>query len=421
MARLLTPDDRREHRVITVELSERDIEELEREILKKYQKRARIPGFRPGKAPEAIVKAHYADAIRADAIEDAANEAFRKELEARKIKYAVNVEFTDFRKKPDGSGYTFTVEFDTIPRFDIPPLNQIKVVKKIKRVTELEVEQTINEQLKRLGEYVPVDREAREGDFIFFDLTIFEVKENGKLKPIKNYENRMLKLDKNEIPEDLFNQFMGKKAGDKVETEQEATDEKGKKLRLRYVYEIKSVREFQIPELDDELAQDLGYESVEDMRQKVREELERRAHEDSESDVETEIALKIHEIAGFDVPQFLVDRNRQFIRERMFGIREGEEGELKELIDRVATDIAIKETVIYNVIEELDPEVTEEEIEKELEEIARSNNLDKELYVQELKKRSKYEEVIEDIKEKIRRRKAWDYLKSGVSMEVVVE
>ncbi len=421
MARLLTPDDRREHRVITVELSERDIEELEREILKKYQKRARIPGFRPGKAPEAIVKAHYANAIRANAIEDAANEAFRKELEARKIKYAVNVEFTDFRKKPDGSGYTFTVEFDTIPRFDIPPLNQIKVVKKIKRVTELEVEQTINEQLKRLGEYVPVDREAAEGDFIFFDLTIFEVKENGKLKPIKNYENRMLKLDKNEIPEDLFNQFMGKKAGDKVETEQEATDEKGKKLRLRYVYEIKSVREFQIPELDDELAQDLGYESVEDMRQKVREELERRAHEDSESDVETEIALKIHEIAGFDVPQFLVDRNRQFIRERMFGIREGEEGELKELIDRVATDIAIKETVIYNVIEELDPEVMEEEIEKELEEIARSNNLDKELYVQELKKRGKYEEVIEDIKEKIRRRKAWDYLKSGVSMEVVVE
>ena len=421
MARLLTPDDRREHRVITVELSERDIEELEREILKKYQKRARIPGFRPGKAPEAIVKAHYANAIRANAIEDAANEAFRKELEARKIKYAVNVEFTDFRKKPDGSGYTFTVEFDTIPRFDIPPLNQIKVVKKIKRVTELEVEQTINEQLKRLGEYVPVDREAAEGDFIFFDLTIFEVKENGKLKPIKNYENRMLKLDKNEIPEDLFNQFMGKKAGDKVETEQEATDEKGKKLRLRYVYEIKSVREFQIPELDDELAQDLGYESVEDMRQKVREELERRAHEDSESDVETEIALKIHEIAGFDVPQFLVDRNRQFIRERMFGIREGEEGELKELIDRVATDIAIKETVIYNVMEELDLEVTEEEIEKELEEIARSNNLDKELYVQELKKRGKYEEVIEDIKEKIRRRKAWDYLKSGVSMEVVVE
>ncbi len=421
MARLLTPDDMKEHRVITLEISNSIVDEFAKKVLARYRKKVKIPGFRPGKAPEAIIMAQFGEDIRMDAIAEAAEELLKKELESRKLDFIANIKFTDLREKPDGSGYTVTAEFDTIPRFDIPPLNQIVVTKKIKRVTELEVEKRVRELLNQLGEYVPVDREAKEGDFIFFDLTIYKVKSGGKLRPVEKYENRMLKLDSSDVPEDLLPKFIGKKAGDKVETEHEITDEKGQKALYRYVYEIRSVREFQVPELDDEVAQDLGFESVEDMRQKIRDDLEKKAHEESERDVEAEIAQKIYELVGFDIPQALLESNKRYIREKIFNLEEGKEGKLQELIDALAMDLTIQETVIYNVIDELDPEVTEEEINEELEKIAQANNLDKDAYIEELKKRGRYEDVVEDIKNRIRRRKAWDYLKSGVKMEVVIE
>ena len=421
MARLLTPDDKKVHRVITLDIPASDLERFEREALKRYKKVARIPGFRVGKAPDAVVMTRYGSAIKADAIEDATKFYFDKELKARKIGYVSNIEFTDFREKPDGSGYTVTVEFDTIPRFDLPPLSKLEVIKRIKKVTSADVDQEIERQLVKLGEYVPVDREAKEGDFIFFDLTIYEHTPKGKLRPIKKYENRMLALDKKEISEDLLSQFVGKKADDTVELEEDVKLEDGKARKLKYVYHIRSVREFVVPELDDEVAQDLGYESVEDMRQKIQEELEKKAHENSERDLETEIALKIHEVVGFEVPQFMIDSNKKFLRERVFGLKDEPEGELKALIEQVATELSIKEIVIFNTIEEIEPEVTDEEIQEELDKLAKENRLAVDAYVEELKKRGKYEEVMERIKDDIKRRKAWEYLKGGVKVEVVFE
>ena len=129
-------------REMTVVVLPEDIEKLKEEVAKEYRKKAKVKGFRPGKAPLSVIYKLYEKEIAEDAREEAIRRKVLKEVENTKEDVVSQIYIKEQKEREDGS-IEVKCEFDVMPTFDIPNLSQIKVEKKIKKVLESDIDEEI--------------------------------------------------------------------------------------------------------------------------------------------------------------------------------------------------------------------------------------------------------------------------------------
>ncbi len=382
-------DERRSIREVKITISKDEVEKLVDEVAIRISRNVRIQGFRPGKAPISIVKSMYMDRIMDEAINEALNRKVGEIIEKNAWKIITNPRIK--AQDRTDSEYEFTVEFEIIPEFELPDLTSITVKKRIKRVTDSDVEERINLYKEENAQLKAVDREIREGDLVVSQY-VFKNKDGKEEKP----KRARIFVKAGELDEDLYNQIIGKRIGDKVEIQVEEGTE---------IYTIQNIYEKVYPD-DQEMAELLGYTSVEEMKEKIKEKLIEEFSERAEAELENAIINEIYRLSPFDPPPSLVAKIYEDIKSEL----SGKVPDLEQTARNLAVFRAITEIILLKLIEERNIDVSENDLINYLREDGHQNP---EAFLNEAKRRGK----IDELKSKYIARKAFDYLKSTVKIE----
>ena len=314
----LNPDLVRE---VEIEVPADEVGRSFRSVVKRYQKQARIPGFRAGKVPESLIRSRFADGIRQDVVEAILPQHFRTAIEQKNLKPISQPQVTDLNLE-DGQPLKFKAIFEILPEFSIEGYQQIKVAKPDTALTEEE----FNTELDRVRdsrstmEPVSEDRTLAVGDWAqisFRGEVKNEATEGAEQtetqpanQPIEGQDVVVEIGGKNTLP--AFNDaLVGAKPGQELKFEVSYPEDFGERRLagkgVAYDVEVKAIKKKVEPELNDEFAKELGeYEGIEDFKNKLREHLanDKRRRLQAETRDKLIDALVAH--YQFPVPESLV-------------------------------------------------------------------------------------------------------------------
>ena len=284
-------------------------------VVKRYQKQARIPGFRAGKVPESLIRSRFAAGIRQDVVESVLPAHFRTAIEQQNLHPISQPQVTDL-KLEDGQPLNFKAAFEVLPEFSVEGYQQVKVEKPDTSLTEEE----FNAELDRVRdsrstmEPVTEDRALADGDWaqISFkgEIQGEGAAEEGAAQPIGG-DDVMIEVGGQNTLASFNDALRGAKPGQELKFEVAYPADFGEKRlagkTVAYDVEVKSIKKKIQPELNDEFAKELGdYQGIEDFKTKLREHL--AADKERRLKVETQNRLTDALVAHyqFPVPESLV-------------------------------------------------------------------------------------------------------------------
>jgi trigger factor len=290
-------------------------------IARDYGKKARIPGFRPGKAPTRVVKQRFKDQILHDVAHDLVPLAIDDALRERGVEPVDTPDVRDVTVD-EGQALTFTASFDTLPPFDPGDFSTLSLIRRSTAVGESTVEEAIQRLRNGAARYEPVEgRGVIEGDTVVVDLErrqdeAFEAS-TGSAKPAGAVvpgltKDVSIELGAKANPPGFDEQLLGLEPGavKSFTTHYPADYPIGELANTDVFYKVtvKELKRRTLPELDDEFAKDLNLENLEALRGRVREDLEHEARHAAEHELRDQLMKQLSARLPFDVPASLVDR-----------------------------------------------------------------------------------------------------------------
>ena len=386
---------------------ELEVEKFEKAMQQAYLKnrgRFNIPGFRKGKVPRKIIEMNYGEEIfYEDAINLILPEAYEdavKELELEPVDRP-DIDIEDIEK---GKPILVKVEVDVKPEFKLGDYKSIELEKIEYNVTdemvEHELEHVRDENARLLD---ASDREVKDKDILTIDFAGFIDEEQFPGGTAEGFE---LTIGSNMFIPGFEEQLIGKKKDEEVEVKVTFPEEyheetlAGKEAIFKVV--IHDIKEKELPELDDEFAKDVSeFDTLEEYKADIRERLEKDLKEQEKVETENRVIEKALEISEVDIPDGMVesqidDEMRQFdyrLRsqgldlEKYLEFTGSNPEDLREQLKPSALNRVKVDLLLEAIVKAEGIEVTEEELEKELEDLAEQYAAeDKEEFIEDMKK-----------------------------------
>ena len=310
---------RREFKVV---IPAADIEQRVTSRLSEIGRTVRLPGFRPGKVPMTVLKKRYGSAVMGEVLERAVNDTSGEALREQNLRPALQpkVEITAFN---EGTDLEFKLAVEVLP--DIQPMDfgELKLERLKPEVPEDEVQQALERVAKQQRKSEVAERAAETGDVVVID---FKGSVDGKEFPGGSAEGYSLELGTASFIPGFEDQLVGAKAGETrtvsvtFPADYGAADLAGK--AASFEVKVKEVRGLQAQPIDDSLAQAVGMEKLDELRQSVSEQIERNYDELARQRLKRTLLDRLAERHEFAVPQGMVDIEfgaiwRQFEQERV--------------------------------------------------------------------------------------------------------
>jgi trigger factor len=273
-----------------------------------YSKRARIPGFRPGKAPARVIKKRFKDQILSDVAHELVPPALDNALRERGVEAVDTPDVRDVSIE-EGQPLTFTASFETVPDFEPGDYSTLTLKQPSATVEDAAVDEALERLRNRAARFEPVEGRALvHGDTAVVDLE----RREGDGKEHK-HENVSVELGSSANPPGFDEHLLGVEPGaSKTFTLQYPADYAVSQLagaELGYTVAVKEIKKRVVPELDDEFAKDLGdFETLSALRARVRADLEHEARHAAEHEVRADLMKQLAARVPFEVPPSLVER-----------------------------------------------------------------------------------------------------------------
>jgi trigger factor len=304
---------------ITVPVEEID-KETER-VVTGIREKARLPGFRPGKAPASLIRTRFSSQVREDVIESLVPKYFRKKVDEDSLEVVGKPTVKEIAFEP-GQPLVFKAEFEVAPVIELGEYRGVSVHYHDPEVKEEDVAKRVESIREQKAEYINVEpRPAKDGDYAMVSLDSLA----GAEEPIHQDEMMLHVGDPDTMP--AFTEALRDMSPDE-EKEFDITypDDYGQEKlagkTVRFRMKLKTIRLKELPELNDDFAQDLGdYKSVEELREAVSKAIFREREFEAQQAAKKELVDKLVETHEFPVPEVYVDRQ---IEMRL-------EGQLREL------------------------------------------------------------------------------------------
>jgi trigger factor len=277
-------------------------------IARDYSRRARVPGFRPGKTPARIIKQRYKSEILHDLMNDLIPRAVDDALRERGMEALDTPDIRDVNVE-ENQPLTFTASFDTVPPFETGDYAGLSLQRPVNVVAEEAVDIALQRLRDRAARFEPVDdRGVEHGDTVTVDLDRKDAQ--GQTD---SHKDVAIELGAKANPPGLDEEMLGLTAGAaKTFTLHYPADYPITELAnqdVEYSVTAKSVKRRVLPELDDEFAKDLGdFESLAALRARVREDLEHEAKHAGDREMRGELMKQIAKRLPFEVPASLIER-----------------------------------------------------------------------------------------------------------------
>ena len=408
-------------REISVEVPADVVARETESILQKYQKLARLPGFRQGKIPVTVLRQRFAEEIRSDVVEQLVPRFFRQAVEKQDLIPVSQPQVTDLHLH-EGDPLRFKAKFEVLPPIEITGYKELRAEKPDISVADSEVETELNALREERATYTEIQGSAlSDGDFAEASFTGTPKEEGGK--PI-NVDDILVEIGGANTVRDFSDNLRGASAGDErtfdVTYPADFNDSRLAGKTVVYNVKIKAIKQKNLPELNDEFAKSLGeFASVEVLRQRVREGLERSKKHRAEHEAKEKLIEELVKRNEFPVPEALVDRQVDLRLER--GLRalaaQGLRAEdMKKMdVERLRAgqrDAALKEVKSSLILEKIADaeklEVSDEEIDKEIAELAAQMKQTPEA----IRARLTRDGALDRIRGRIRNEKALEFLYS---------
>ena len=380
----LNPECTRE---VEIEIPADEVSRAFRTVTKRYQKQARIPGFRAGKVPESLIRTRFHDGIRQDVVESVLPIHFREAIDKAELKPISQPQVTDIHLE-DGQPLKFKAVFEVLPAISIDGYQDVKVTKPDTELTDAEVVAELERIRDSRSTMEPVteDRPLADGDWAQITFR-GEFQGEGEAaeaeqQPITGDDVMIEVGGQNTLP--AFNEALrGSKPGQQLKFEVSYPEDFGERRlagkTISYDVEVKAIKTKIQPELTDEFAKELGeYEGIEDFKQKLKDHLASDKKRRLEGETRDQIVAALIAKYQFPVPESLVQQQVDARLDR--GLRAlAQQGmrteEMRKLdFDRLRAaqhDSAVNEVkgslLLDRIAGEEKIEVTDAEVERELE------------------------------------------------------
>ncbi len=344
---------------------------------------AKIPGFRPGKVPQAILVKKFGKSVEAQVIEKVVPQSYIEAIKEAKLEPVSYPDIDDKKMeiKP-GQPLSFTVTIEIKPEIENINYEGIVLKKKTFSVEDDEVERSIKLLQESKALYSVSEDEMKEGDMAIVDSDAFI---DGQLTSELSYKEYPLVIGTAEMPKEFSDALTGKKKGDTVEIRLNfERDHPNKTIAGKEVLFKVSVTESKkknVPPVDDELAQGANCSTVEELRKTIRENLGKRKEGEINLNYKKDILDELIRRHDFDVPASMVygEIESMIHHEKQDATRQGievrPEAELAKEFETKARE-NVKSVLLLEAIGKKDNiETTDEDVKKAIEEIASRNNL----------------------------------------------
>ena len=274
--------------------------------IKKFSKKVKLPGFRPGKIPRERLLQQFQPNIEAQFMDDNIYKYYLTALQDKKIVPVNQAAISDVNFKM-GDEFSFTAKFEVEPDFSLPRFK--KNMFQVQRNKFIPDEQDINDAIDQLrrshARIETVEDGAKEKDFILCDLQ--KLDDSGVAIIGKKFEKQMLKVGDGSFTDDQKEKLVGLKPEDIARVE--LPDNEDKTIKNPYELKVIKVERENLPEIDSDFVKlvnpDLG--SVDDLREDVLKKINENFEERSKQAFERELSDALIEKAGLNVPPSMVD------------------------------------------------------------------------------------------------------------------
>jgi len=384
-------------RLIQVRVPVETVRDAEDQAAKRYASTVRLPGFRPGKAPAAMIKRRFKDAIRQQVIESLVQEAFKEVMDREKYQVASQPHVHDV-KFEEGQPLSFELHLEVRPELSLSRTSGFRIERNVPQVTDANVTEQLDQMREQKAAWSPVEDKAQPNDMVTVQLALAD--ESGKLSDAKEY--RIVLGSDQAIPgvEELIMQLTpGETAERDVRWPDDFPDESQRGVTKPVRVTLEEVKRKTLPPLDDDFAREVGdFESLDALKAAVRKDLETSAEREADANVRQQLVEQITAANPFDVPPSWVN---QLVSAYLQAYQIPEEGgdRFRAEFRPVAERQVRRDLVVETIAKEQNLAATEADIDERVAEIAAARNADPGQVYASLQKAGRLKEIEQGITE----------------------
>ena len=298
------------------------VQEVEAETaraLDHVQKRAKLRGFRPGKAPVSIVRKEFAGDIRQQVIESLIPKFLQKQFEAENLNVLGTPDIEDVHFH-EGEPLRFTAKFEVVPEIELQDYKGVEVAYSDPEPTDEDVAKRIEEIRGQKAQYINIEpRAIADGDFAVVGLESISGVEG---EPVKQDE-MVLEIGAADTLPAFTENLRGLSPGDEKEFEVAYPEDYGSSRlagkTVLFHATVKGIRRKELPELNDDFAQEVGdYRDLGELREAVRKAIFSQRQQEAQEEAKNKIVDKLVDAHDFPVPEIFVERQiRNRVEQRL--------------------------------------------------------------------------------------------------------
>jgi trigger factor len=295
-------------KTLTVEIPTDVVDAEINRIARGYSKQARLPGFRPGKVPQTIIKQRFREQIMHDVAHGLIPRAVEEALQERGIEPVDTPDIQNVALE-EGQPLKFTAAIETVPPFDPGDLSSITLQERKVTVTEDMIEETLQRLRDRAAKFEPVEGTPL-GDG---HTALVELHRTVALGEREHHHDVSVEMDSPANPPGFVAQISGMNVGEErtfvINFPESYPSPAMAGQQVTYEVKLKSIHTKTLPELDDEFAKDLGeFESLAALRERIRTDMQAEAEENARRQTRGELMKQLADRVTFELPNALVER-----------------------------------------------------------------------------------------------------------------
>jgi trigger factor len=419
-------------RELELEIPAENVTKATEKVARDLARVARVPGFRPGKAPVTLIRRRFAEDIQGEVLQSLVPEYLEKALDEKKLVPVTRpaVDKVDFK---EGEPLRFRAVFEVLPEFELGDYKNLAVNVDAIETGDAQVDATIENIRERAATFVPVEgRAAQDGDYVLIKLTGMPV---GGGDPVQA-DNILCHIGAEETLESFTENLRGTNSGEtKKFRSQYPDDYPDQKLAGKaydYTVEVQGIKEKKLPELNDEFAKDAAgekgaFSTLAEMRKIVLKDLEAAKEDQQQTQGHEKLLEALVKLHDFPVPEALVEHQMNVRLERSVRSLTAQGVDPRAVnIDWVALRNHQRERAVDDVKAELlidriaDAEkidATDEEVEKEINALAEHSGES----ATALRARLTKQGVLDRMKSKLRSDKTIEWLYRNARIETTAK
>jgi trigger factor len=384
-------------RLLEVSVPVDAVREVEEKTARRYASTVRLPGFRPGKVPTAVVRKRFKDVIRQQVLEAVVNEAFQEVVQREGLRVTSQPHVHDVRFT-DGEPLTFELHVEVRPEIDLARISGFRLKRNATDITEDQVREQLEQLRDQRATWTPIEEQPAPGDMVTVELATAD--DSGEVPEGKEYR---LVLGGGQAIAGIEELIMELTPGATVERPVRWPDDfpdeaqRGRTKTVRVT--LKDVKRKALPDLDDALAREVGdFDSLESLRTAIERDLTDHVRREADAAVRSQLLDEIASANRFDVPPSWVS---QLIAGYMqaYKIPDSERERFTQEFRTVAERQVRRDLIIDTIAEREKLAATEADIDDRVAEVASKRNADPAQVYASLQKAGRLREIEHSITE----------------------